>query len=164
MTQIGILSDTHIASSNADFIRAVKAAFADCSVIIHAGDLTDITILQAFENKDIYAVHGNMCNHLTQKSLPRERSFVIDGYSFSLCHGAGPRHNIEDRMYQLFPFADCIIYGHTHIPVCHKMGTTLLVNPGSFQSTGRYGAPGTYGLITIKNDGLHATIKELPRI
>lgn len=163
MIKIGILSDTHLTSNTLDFSQTVQTCFADCNVIIHAGDLTDTSILQAFEDKEIYAVHGNMCNPLTEKTLPEHISFTLAGYSFGLCHGAGTRHNIEDRMYDLFPLADCIIYGHTHIPVCHKIGTTLLINPGSFQSTGRYGAPGTYCLLTIDDKGLHAKIHDVPQ-
>lgn len=162
MTKIGILSDTHIECNSLTFTKAVKSCFKDCTVIVHAGDLTDTSILEAFEGKEVYAVHGNMCNPHTHNVLPAHRTFTIDGYSFALCHGAGPRHNIEDRMYDLFPLADCIIYGHTHIPVCHKLGRTLLINPGSFQSTGRYGAPGTFCILTIADNGLHAKIHEVP--
>jgi predicted phosphodiesterase len=66
-------------------------------------------------------------------------------------------------MFTLFPEADCIVYGHTHRAVCHTVGTTLVINPGSFQSTGHYGAQGTYALLKITDNGLHGAIHELPR-
>lgn len=163
MTKIGILSDTHISSSTDTFMQDVSQAFSDCDIILHAGDLIDISIFKVFTDRQIYAVHGNMCNHITRMSLPEKRTFVIDGYLFGLCHGAGPRHNIEERMYNRFPEADCIIYGHTHTPVCHTIGTTLILNPGSFMGTGTYGAPGTYGILVIDKQGLHGSIQELPR-
>ncbi len=56
---------------------------------------------------------------------------------------------------------DCIVYGHTHIPVCHTTGDTLFINPGSFQGTGTYGAPGTYGLLQVGGKGLSGSIHEL---
>jgi len=162
MTSIGILSDTHLLSCNNDFIQHISHAFNNCDTIIHAGDLTDISILKAFAGKKIYAVHGNMCNMTTQKALPEHRTVLLQGYTIGICHGTGNRHNIEDRMFSLFPEADCIVYGHTHHAVCHTIGTTLFINPGSFQSTGRYGAQATYAILGIKDDGLHGTIHELP--
>ncbi|SHO46146.1 metallophosphoesterase family protein [Desulfopila aestuarii] len=162
MTSIGILSDTHLVSCDNDFLHRITHAFNGCDIIIHAGDLTDVAILKAFSGKNVYAVHGNMCNLTTQKALPEYRTLIQDGYTIGICHGAGNRHNIEDRMFTLFPQADCIVYGHTHLAVCHTVGTTLFINPGSFQSTGRYGAQGTYGILQINDDGLHGAIHELP--
>jgi putative phosphoesterase len=161
MTTVGIISDTHISSCDPKFLRVVNKVFSECDIIIHAGDLTESNILKAFEGKEVYAVHGNMCTPSTKKLIPSHRTLIIDGYTFGICHGAGNRQNIEDRMFDLFPMADCIIYGHTHIAKCHKIGSTLMINPGSFQSTGRYGAPGTYALLVVKDSGLHASIHEL---
>lgn len=163
MTIVGILSDTHITSCDPAFLHAAAQAFSSCDIIIHAGDLTESTILRAFKGKDVYAVHGNMCTASTQKVLPSHRELIIDGYTIGICHGTGNRHDIEDRMFAIFPLADCIIYGHTHIPKCHRLGSTLMINPGSFQSTGRYGAPGTFALLTVKDTGLQAAIHELDR-
>ncbi|WP_163337074.1 metallophosphoesterase [Desulfopila sp. IMCC35008] len=162
MTRIGILSDTHISSVTNSFQQNVQSAFHDCEVIIHAGDLTEVSILSAFKGKEVYAVCGNMCTHITRKSLPESTLITIDGYLFGLCHGAGgARHNIEDRMYSMFPEAHCIVYGHTHIPVCHTVGSTLIINPGSFTSTGRYGSPGTYSIVTVDEDGIQGAVHQL---
>jgi len=161
MTILGILSDTHLIALDDDFKNRVERAFGDCEVIVHAGDLTDASILEAFAGKELYAVHGNMCNPATSKSLPEHCRFTLDGYTIGLSHGAGERHNIEERMLALFPTADCIIYGHTHSPVCHSIGATLLINPGSFQSTGRYGAQGSYAIMKLGSDGLQASLHQL---
>lgn len=161
MRIIGILSDTHEYLLGEEFqLRATKA-FAQCDTIIHAGDLTDISLLNAFAGKEVFAVHGNMCNHLTQKELPESRLLNLDGYSVGLCHGAGNRHNIEDRMFSRFPEADCIIFGHTHTPVCAYYGSTLMINPGSFQATGRHGSQGSYAILEISKSGLSASLYEL---
>lgn len=161
MITIGILSDTHHTCCDTDFKRRARMAFGHCDCIIHAGDLTDISILQAFAGKEVYAVHGNMCNITTQRTLPERRIIDLEGYSIGLCHGAGNRYNIEDRMLTLFPDSDCIIYGHTHTPVCHTIGETLVINPGSFQTTGRYGSQGSYAILQIDPGGLSATLHEL---
>lgn len=164
MTTVGILSDTHIHSPEGYFSTLCGEVFAHCDIIIHAGDLTDHSILSVFKDKRVYAVCGNMCSLKTQTNLPLKETITIDGYTIGLTHGAGPRHNIEDRVFEMFPEADCIVYGHTHIPVCHRYGNTLLINPGSFKATGRYGSPGSYATLTIDQEGLQGKIHTLPEI
>lgn len=163
MIRIGVLSDTHINRPLPRFAEQVQKVFADCSVILHAGDLTDLSILEVFHGKNVHVVHGNMCTLSTQQALPSEKLIHLEGYSIGLCHGAGSRHNIEERMSNLFPTADCIVYGHTHQPVCHTAGKTLFLNPGSFLGTGRYGAPGNYAILTIDADGLHGSLYQLDK-
>lgn len=160
MTRIGILSDTHITRPQPWYIQQVDAAFQDCSVILHAGDLTDFSILDIFANKTVHAVHGNMCELSARQNLPTSKLISIEGYSIGLCHGAGARHNIEDRMWDLFPTADCIVYGHTHIAANHRLAQTLFINPGSFQPTGRYGASGSYAILETDEKGLNAKLYE----
>jgi uncharacterized protein len=163
MPRIGILSDTHITTPQAWYIQQVEAAFQDCPIIFHAGDLTDISILNIFKGKEIHAVHGNMCEHSSRRNLPTSKLITVDGYKIGLCHGAGARHNIEERMWELFPTADCIVYGHTHIAVNHCFAKTLFINPGSFQPTSRYGASGSYAILNIDENGLHAKLFKFPQ-
>jgi hypothetical protein len=165
MTTVGILSDTHLQTVSESFIRQCTTVFAGCDTIIHAGDLIDIAVLNAFRGKDIHAVCGNMCNRTTRTILPEEKQIVLEGYSIAITHGAGPKHNIEERVFDRFPTADCIVFGHTHMTVCRKIGRTLLINPGSFIGTGQYGAAGTYALLTIAENGstgIRASIHTIP--
>lgn len=161
MITVGILSDTHITSCSESLLAATAKAFKECDCIIHAGDLTDLSILDTFKGKEVYAVHGNMCNYRTSRMLPEHTTIVLADYSIAICHGAGPRHNIEERLLERFPDSDCIIYGHTHTPVCHTFAGILFLNPGSFQGTGTYGAPASYGLLRISNDGLTCSLHQL---
>ncbi len=162
MPTIGILSDTHRISCDDTFRSHINIAFSTCDTIIHAGDLTELSLLDIFSDKTLYAVHGNMCSETTRRTLPEHRMIEYNDYTIGVCHGAGNRYNIEDRMMELFPEVDCIVYGHTHNPVCHKLGSTLIINPGSFQFTGRYGAPGTYGILKVTQKGLIGRLYELP--
>lgn len=164
MITAGILSDTHLSAVTEAFRRQCATAFDRCDIIIHAGDLTDISILSIFKGKEVHAVCGNMCNRNTRQSLPEESVIVLDGFVIAITHGAGPKHTVEDRVLLRYPEAACIVFGHTHIPVCHKYGDTLLFNPGSFQGTGTYGAPGTYGIFKLDAaTGIDARIFTLPR-
>lgn len=170
MIRVGILSDTHLNSCSDSFRRQVETVFADCSIILHAGDLSDISILDAFHGKQVHAVHGNMCNRESQQTLPNSKLLTIGGFQIGLCHGAwGPRHTVEERVWAMFPGADCIVYGHTHHAVCHWVGGVMFINPGTFQSSGPHGAPGTCAILEIddqaadRQKGLQAAIHEVVR-
>jgi len=166
---IGILSDSHLGGCTESFQRQVKTAFSDCATILHAGDLSDMAVLEAFAGKQVYAVHGNSCNVQSQQTLPRSLLITIAGFRIGLCHGAwGPRQTIEDRLWRLFPEADCIVYGHTHQAVCHRLGGILYINPGAFQQGSPHGAIGSYAILRIdaqahRNQAMQAAIHEMPR-
>ncbi|PIE59909.1 MAG: YfcE family phosphodiesterase [Desulfobulbus propionicus] len=157
----GVLSDTHLLQPDRHFRQLVDQCFAECDIIIHAGDLTDISVVQAFAGKTLYAVQGNMCSHEVQSTFPLSRTFSLGRFKVGLTHGARLGFDIESRLWEIFPEVDCMIYGHTHRPVCHTVGSVLIVNPGSFQSTGRYGASGTYAILEAA-DTLTGTIHSLP--
>ncbi len=158
MITVGVLSDSHLHRATELYQKHCNEAFANCEVIIHAGDLTNLSVLEPFAEKKIYAVSGNMCALQAQQQLPKERLIRLEGVLIGISHGAGDRNNIEDRVFAMFPQADCIVYGHTHIPVCHKYGHTLMVNPGSFQATSRYGGPGSYAILTIDGSNISGKI------
>lgn len=162
--KIGILSDTHLARPNDDFMRRVAVCFADCSLILHAGDLTDISILQAFQGKEVHAVHGNMCNASTSSILPRKKEIRVGPFNIGLIHRAGAAYNFEKFLHEEFPEADCIVYGHTHRAVCKRIGSgsVLLINPGSFLASGPHGSPGTYAILEA-GERLTCTLYEVQR-
>ena len=76
----GILSDTHISEPASDFNELVSRCFGNCDVIIHAGELTSIKVLEAFSDFEVHAVHGNMCGASSFCSLPREKTIRLHHY------------------------------------------------------------------------------------
>ncbi len=159
----GILSDTHLSDPGGDFQELVTRCFGDCDIILHAGDLTSLKVLEAFSDKPVHAVHGNMCDAASYRALPRDTTITLLRYTVGLTHGAHLGHDIENQLWSLFPGADCMIYGHTHRPVCHRQAGVLIINPGSFRGTGRFGAPGTYAVLEA-GERLEASIHEVPRL
>ncbi len=158
MITAGILSDTHLPNISESFKYLADKAFRDCDVLFHAGDITNPAVLDHFSNKIVHAVHGNMCDYTTSQHYPLNKTIKLEGNIIGLCHGAGPMHNIEERMFSLFPEADCIIYGHTHRPVCHRKGGVLYLNPGSFQCSSPHGAPASYAILHITASELNAKL------
>jgi hypothetical protein len=161
-TRVGVLSDTHLSGIDERFAEHVDQAFSDCEAVIQAGDLTSIAILEVFGERPVYAVHGNMCGYETRSALPESLAFSIGGYRFGLYHGDGIGYDRETELISRFAEADCIISGHTHHPLVQQFGSVLLVNPGTFRSTGRFGRSGTYAILTIDDAGLSAAIHMLP--
>jgi hypothetical protein len=160
--KIGVLSDTHISSPIESFLKQTARCFVGCQVIFHAGDLTDLSVLSAFKGKELYAVHGNMCQPSARHNLPTQTVIELGGFRFGLTHGMRYRQNVEENLINDFSEVDCIVSGHTHIPVCHRLFGVLFMNPGSFTGTGRHGAPGTYGILEV-GDTLRGRILEVPR-
>lgn len=162
MIKIGILSDTHLTGPT-DFFRAqVKACFGGADMIFHAGDLTELGVLEAFAGWELHAVRGNMCSAAVGVALPLKKIVQVGRFRIGLIHGAGYGPDIEERLWNEFGLVDCIVYGHTHRPVCHKKGPVLFINPGSFTALGRHGPAGTYALLTVGED-LQAGIYEVPK-
>jgi len=72
-------------------------------------------------------------------NLPHPLFLEIEGCKILLCHGSP--WDIDQYVYPDSPpelFAKCalqqydlVVLGHTHYPMIHKIGNTLLVNPGS---------------------------------
>lgn len=163
LIRAGVLSDTHLQRPDHRFKQQIEQCFHACDVIIHAGDLTHPSVLEVFHGKTIYAVHGNMCDQTLQARHPRQLLFTLNRFTIGLTHGNGMGPDIENAAWNLFPEADCLIYGHTHRPICQHHGKVLVLNPGSFQATGRHGAPGTFAILEADNQ-LRARLFEIPII
>jgi putative phosphoesterase len=155
MIVIGVLSDTHLIQADKWYYDKAQECFADADIILHAGDLTSLSVLEPFAGKTVHAVHGNMCGPKTRDTLPASKIIHAGSLRLALVHGAGYMPNIEDRLYDTFAPIECIVYGHTHRPVCQRYGQTLMVNPGSFTATG------TYAIITVGQKSMEARIHSI---
>lgn len=160
---IGILSDTHLSRPTDAFLALVKVCFADAAIILHAGDLTDCSVLEAFKDKKVFAVHGNMCRRSCAATLPSSRIVEVGGFKIGLIHRTGFSYSFEDMLLNEFDGeVDCIVYGHTHRAVCHRIAGVLYINPGSFMPPGSP-TSGTYALLTAGKE-LHGRIHQVPQL
>ena len=155
MITIGVLSDTHLNEPDKWFREKAQRCFADADMILHAGDLTSLSVLDVFAEKTVHTVYGNMCGPKTRATLPASKIIEVGNFRLALVHGYGYMPNIEDRLFDAFAPIDCIVYGHTHKPVCNRYGPTLIVNPGSFTITG------TYGIIKVDDRSMEGRIQSV---
>ncbi len=129
--KIGVISDTHLRRVSEEFSQLIEKHFKEVDLVLHAGDLVEMEILDVFKGKDWKAVQGNMDSGEVKRNLPTKEVIEIKGFRIGLIHGWGFPWGIENRILSEFEEVDCIVYGHTHQAVNHKKGKVLFFNPGS---------------------------------
>ena len=149
--KIGVISDTHLPGYDERLKRIVDEHFGDVNIVIHAGDLVDLRVLDIFEGKEVKAVCGNMDYHSVKEKLPEQLLFEIRGFKFGVIHGWGAPGGIEEKILAKTGSLDCIIYGHTHKPACHKKAGVLFFNPGS-PTDKRFAAHRSIGILEIDKE------------
>ncbi|MEE8398588.1 MAG: metallophosphoesterase family protein [Desulfobacterales bacterium] len=130
--KIGVISDTHMSEPSRKLSELTSRVFSDVTLILHAGDITRMGVLEAFSDKKVIAVSGNMDQHDDAGALPATRIATVEGYRIGLIHGWGSARGIEDRIFQSFSDVNAIVYGHTHTPANHWKDGVLMFNPGAF--------------------------------
>ena len=149
--KIGIISDTHLTGYDDGLKKIVAKYFSDVDLILHAGDLVDLRVLDVFEGREVKAVYGNMNNHQVKEKLPEQLLFEIKGFKFGLIHGWGAPWGLEEKILTKLGAVDCVVYGHTHKPANHKKNNVLFFNPGSAVEKG-FRASKTIGILEIDKE------------
>jgi uncharacterized protein len=123
-------------------------------VVVHAGDWTDVPLLDRIEERArrLIAVHGNNDHGELRERLPEVARAEIEGVRIAVVHETGDKKGREERCAVRFPDADLLVFGHSHIPWDTTAPTGLrLLNPGS--PTDRRRQPhGTY-VTAVVDDG-----------
>ena len=128
---IGIISDTHIPHFK-KLPDAIWEHFAAVELIIHAGDLSILSVVKELETiAPVVAVQGNVEEDEVIHTLPIKREIVVGHCRIGVVHIMGDSHNREKIARQEFPNARVVIYGHSHIPWNVESNGLLLFNPGS---------------------------------
>jgi putative phosphoesterase len=131
---IGVISDTHVYSHGARRLPAQLCdLFARFSVglILHAGDVNTASVLDTLALvAPVIAVTGNNDDVELHARLERAERFTIGRFRFALVHGHGGR-SARSEARRFAGDADCVVYGHSHIPLIEDVEGTILFNPGS---------------------------------
>jgi len=157
--KIGVISDTHLTSCDDRLTCLLHDHFRDVDLILHAGDLVDISVLNAFAGKDVKAVCGNMDPITVRNILPDRMILNINNYKVGLIHGWGMPFGIEKKILKEIGRVDCLVYGHTHKATNEVRNGVLFFNPGSATDK-RFASHNTVGILEIK-EKIKGTIIEL---
>jgi putative phosphoesterase len=153
---IGVVSDTHLYRQNpGKALPLVVDLFKRFQVdlILHAGDVNAIAALETLsEAAPVMAVQGNNDDADVMEIAPDEIEFEVGRFRFALLHGHGG--GAPARREAKIRFAgkvDCVIYGHSHIPMIEREQGTIFFNPGSAEQR-RWHPHFGIGIIAVSPD------------
>ncbi|VXB40038.1 Phosphoesterase [Arthrobacter sp. 9AX] len=152
-----LLADTHVPKRARALPAQVWAAVEQADVVFHAGDWVTAELLDELEQRSqiLVGVYGNNDGPDLRGRLPETASVTLEGVRFAVVHETGQAKGREERCEQLYPDADVLVFGHSHIPwdSTSERGLRLL-NPGS--PTDRRRQPAcTYITATVDSGGLN---------
>lgn len=161
--KIGVISDTHIPDRISQLPQSMLEDFKTTDMIIHAGDLVDLTVLEQLSaiSKNIKAVWGNMDPYEIRKKLPKKEIIQVGKYKIGLIHGWGAPGGLIELLKEEFKddHVNMIIFGHSHQSLNEKIGGVIFFNPGS-PTDKIFSAFNSYGMVEI-NDKIEARIIKL---
>ena len=148
---VGVLSDTH------GLLRPeALEALAGVDHILHAGDVGDVTILDALRAiAPVTAIRGNIDRDGPCAALPATEAVELDGCLIYMVHA------LEDL--DLSPKAAgmrMVVCGHSHQPWAEERDGVLYLNPGS-AGPRRFSLPVTVARVRVEDGKPKAEIVEL---
>ena len=175
--KIGLISDTHIPEAMPQLPHQVWQVFAGVDIILHAGDLHCLEVLDWLEDiAPVFAARGNGDNGSGGRPVvpddPRLREAQVvtcRGWTIGLVHDVldpveMPHWPVERTMRHYFKcHTPLIVCGHTHVERLQRHGDVWLINPGSATFPHNLAAqPGTAGVLTLtQGNGAHVAIYDL---
>jgi len=144
--RIAVLADTHV--NKLEYLpKKIIDALSAVDLIIHAGDLTDVQLLNELKQlNEVKAVHGNMDSRELKSVLPIKEIVETKDKRIGITHGSGAPWRIEERVRKVFESdrIDIIVYGHSHRPQNKVINDVLFFNPGK--------AADSFGILTIDGE------------
>jgi putative phosphoesterase len=131
--EIAIISDTHMPRGARALPAACVARLKAADLIIHAGDLMTMGVLEELRSYGkVAAAQGNVDDVEVRMALPQRLDLDLEGARVVVVHHGGPAAGRLERMRLKYPGADAVIFGHSHIPL-HEAGPDgfQIFNPGS---------------------------------
>ncbi|PPG40015.1 metallophosphoesterase [Pseudoclavibacter sp. RFBA6] len=129
-----LIADTHLPKRAKVLPDALWRAIERADVVFHAGDWVDLATLDELEARArrVVGVWGNNDGPELRERLPEVAQVELDGVRFAMTHETGQKAGRERRMDTVFPDADVLVFGHSHIPWDTVTPNGLrLLNPGS---------------------------------
>ena len=140
--KVGVLPDTH---SYIDPL--VLQQLTDCKLILHAGDIGSIEVINELKqiSQNVVSVCGNNDNvenwQATEiddlQNIPQIAEIDLPGGSLALTHGDKHYSSAtwHENLRESFPKAKAIVYGHSHRLECDQSEDPWVLNPGAAGKT-----------------------------
>jgi putative phosphoesterase len=160
--RVVVLSDTHIPDFAPRLPPALLPALRRADLVLHAGDVTSAAVLEELAGfAPVHAALGNGDGpDVVAWGATPEVDLRLEELTVAMVHDSGPSRARESRLRRRFPGADLVVFGHSHIPIDHRVGPLRLLNPGSPTWKRRQPWP-TYATIDVTGSKLRTRIVEL---
>ncbi|AUZ34930.1 YfcE family phosphodiesterase [Arthrobacter sp. PGP41] len=161
-----LVADTHVPKRARALPAQVWSAVENADLVFHAGDWVEASLLAEFEerSRSLLGVYGNNDGPELRRRLPEIATATLEGVRFAMVHETGQAKGREARCEALYPEADVLVFGHSHIPwdTTTPRGLRLL-NPGS--PTDRRRQPVCTYMTAVVDAGRLADVRlvEVPR-
>ena len=135
--RIGVVSDTH---GHVEYTRRALELLAECDVelVLHCGDIGGASIIPLFSAWPTHFVFGNVDHDSDLLRAAISAAGQTCHERFGALELAGLRiaflHSDDGRLFSETVSEgtwDLVCYGHTHAAEQHRLGTTLVLNPGA---------------------------------
>jgi putative phosphoesterase len=131
---VALIADTHVRGGKPLLPKRCLDRLAASDLVVHAGDMADPAALGQLRaiGPPVVAVRGNVDDSALAALLPEVERVVVAGNIIGVIHNAGPSRGRLERMRRLFPDADAVVFGHSHVPL-HETAPDgfQIFNPGS---------------------------------
>ena len=162
--RVVVLADTHAPRRWRVCPPRVAEHLRGADLILHAGDVCTAPVLvELADYAPVVAVLGNNDGpDVAAWGAAPTAELDLDGLSVAMVHDSGAATGRLVRMRRMFPGADLVVFGHSHIPLDQSSGGLRIFNPGS-PTDRRRQSHGTLGLLRIDDGCLtQASIVPVP--
>lgn len=160
--RVGLVSDTHIPEAARELPGQVFHAFQGVDLILHAGDIYSLSVLDELERiAPVKAALGDDDHFSLARDARVSVRHVLDleGYTVWLTH-EGPRQDWPPVWQSVQPPA-AVVHGHTHRAEILRTDGILFAGSGSPTFLHYHRGPGTVAIMEAGAGGLHAEIIRL---
>lgn len=175
---VGLISDTHVPEAGPDMPTQVYEAFKGVDLILHAGDMHIIDVLDWLEAiAPVLGARGNgdypTESNKNRPGVPDDprvkvaQVIQIEELKVGLIHGFPLPDDIPWRTpeeMQEFYFqspVDVVVCGDTHEARIDRQGGMLIINPGSPTLPNQLRALGTVGFLEVHGREAEASLLQL---
>ena len=153
--RIAVLADTHSPRYWKRCPDPVAAALDGVDLILHAGDVCLRETLEELSRfAPVRAVRGNNDGaDIAEWGAPDTLDLDLAGLRVAMVHDSGASSGRGRRLKRLFPAADLVVFGHSHIPWNEVHEGQRAFNPGS-PTDKRRQPRGTMGELVVEGGEL----------